>query len=531
MFGSDRDRVSYQFRRLPIAALCCVVLLLSMVSPAHAAGITWHVNRPGDDPTNGDLPTHSGSLRFALTHAASGDLVLFGDVGVDTIFIGSTLFVPPGVAVGGARDQADCGSYSAPLANIEDSPLFTLRPVVSLGAGASLHGVNIGGGGIGVKITGDDVDICGVGIGLVHDGDGNVTPLPPQGVALIIDGARTTVRRNYLNGAVVVSSHSSDTRIGDAVGGSGDANDGVRDASVSILTDATDTGGLCANSTNAAHRVTIRDRFPRGLVCLEKPGVSGGDDVASHVNNWAQTPTVFGARTDDGATVQISGLANPLSVVDLFLDYQVDIERRTVMADALGNFSYSGPLPAGNVWVYAASTLDDPAHPTRIGSSSEWSGATAVISSTNQPLLSSLGSVIDLSRSETGPAHSGDILRFNITMVNIGSVDVTNINSTVFQASPTVTLLVHSHKMIGGIGFVATDSGFSNGTLAPGQTAVYSIDALVKPTDKATLASLSMEVNGVGIISTPVRALMPIVTEPSPAPLPPRVWLALAMGR
>src|SRR5690242_10345602 len=89
------------FRRtawLRAIALCCA--LLAGVTPARAAGTTWHVNRPGDDPTNGDLATHSGSLRFALAHATSGDIVLFGDIGADTIFVGSTLVVPAGVAVG-----------------------------------------------------------------------------------------------------------------------------------------------------------------------------------------------------------------------------------------------------------------------------------------------------------------------------------------------------------------------------------------------------------------------------------------------
>ncbi len=507
-------------------ALCCAVLLLVGISPAHAAGSTWHVNRPGDDATNGDLLTHSGSLRFALNHAASGDVVLFGDVGVDTIFVDSTLVVPAGVAVGGARTQADCGSYSRPHANIEDDPLFTLNPLFSLGAGASLHGINIGGGNIGVKITGADVDVCGVGIGIVHDGDGNVISLAPRHAALIVDGARTTVRRNYLGGAVVVSSLGSDTRLGDTIEGSGDANDGVRDASVSILTDATDTGGPCANSTTAAKRVTVRDRFPRGLACLTKPGVLGGDDLASHVNNWAQTPTIYSARTDDGVTVQISGVANPLSVVDLFLDYQVDIERQTATADAVGNFSYSGPLPTGSVWVYAASTLDDPAHPTRIGSSSEWSGGTAVISSTNQPLLGSLGSVIDLSRSEAGPAQSGDILRFSVMMTNVGGVDVAKINSTTFQAPAVVTILAHSHTISGGSGFIATDSGFSNGTLAHGQSAIYSVDALVNPGVAAGMAVFSLEVNGDGIVATPVVGRIRLAAAVA-APPQPRVWLGI----
>jgi hypothetical protein len=488
-----------------------------MVSPARAAGTTWRVDRPGDSAADGDLATHSGTLRFALSHAASGDQVLFGDMGADAIVTRSTLVVPPGVTVGGMCDQAGCGDYNTPWVNIKDDPLFSLTPVFSLGAGAALHGIDIGGGDIGVEIAGDDVDICGVGIGIVHDGDGTTIALPPKHAALVVDGARATVRRNYLNGAVIVSTKGSDARIGDTLDGSGDANAGVRDTTVTVLADA----------NGAARRVTIRDSFPRALRGLVAPGVPGGDDDPTHANNWAQTPTLYSALTSDGVTVQISGAANPLSVVDLYFDNQVGIDRRTVVADAAGNFSYSGPLPAGEVTLSAASTLDDPAHPTRIGSSSEWSGATTVISGSAEPLLSSLGSTIDLSGVETGPAHPGDMLRFKITMVNVGPVAVTNINSTVFQASPTVTLLAQSHNMIGGTGFVATDGGFGNGTLAPGQTAVYSIDALVNPTDRPALASLSMEVNADGIVATPVRALMRI--EPgSPAPAPsPRMWLGM----
>jgi uncharacterized repeat protein (TIGR01451 family) len=274
--------------------------------------------------------------------------------------------------------------------------------------------------------------------------------------------------------------------------------------------------------------VTIRDRFSRVLQGLIAPGALGGDDDLTHANNWAQTPTIYNASTSDGVTVRISGAANPLSVVDLFLDNQAEVDRRTLMADASGAFSYSGPLPAGDVSVRAASTLADPAHPARFGSSSEWSAETTVISASAEPLLSSLGSTLDLSGAAAGPAHPGDTLRFSITLVNIGPVDVTNINSTVFQASPTVTIVANSHQIAGGSGFIATDSGFSNGRLAPGQTAVYSLDALVNPIDRPALASLSMEVNADGIISTPVRALMRI--EPGVAAPSPRIWLALAIG-
>lgn len=520
MLRLDRAQPPDRLRRWQVAALCCVTLLFSIAAPARAASITWHVNRPGDSATDGDLATHSGTLRFALAHAASGDLVRFDEMGANTIVAQSTLVVPPGVTVGDLCDQAGCGDYNTPQANIEDATQLSLAPVFRLGAGAALHGINLGGGAIGVQITGDDVDICGVGIGIVHDRDGNLIALPPKDQALVVDGARATVRRSYLNGAVVVSPNGSDTRIGDTVGGSGDANDGARDATVTILADA----------SGAARRVTIRDRFQRTLAGLIAPGALGGDDDPTHANSWAQTPIIYNASTSDGVTVKISGAANPLSVVDLFLDSQAEIDRRTLLADSSGAFSYSGPLPAGDIAVRAASTLADPAHPARVGSSSEWSSATTVISASAEPLLSSLGSTIDLSGAAAGPAHPGDTLRFSITLVNIGPVDVTNINSTAIQASPAVTILANSQMLFGGSGFVATDGGFSNGRLAPGQTATYSLDARVNPTDRPALASLSMEVSADGIISTPVRALMRIEPQVA-APPPPRIWLALALGR
>ena len=252
-----------------MAMLCCLVLLLSIVPSAHAAGITWHVNRPGDDPTNGDLRTHSGSLRFALTNAVSGDVVQFGDFGADTIFVHSTLVVPAGVSVGGARNQADCEDYHTPRANIKNWSAFHVETSVQPGRGRVAAWHQHRRRRYQCEDHGDDVDICGVGIGIVHDGDGYVISLPPAHAALIIDGARA-VARNYLNGAVVVSSHSGDTRIGDTIDGSGDANDGVRDAWVSVLTNSRDIGGPCANSTNAAQRVTIRNRFPRKLACLRR---------------------------------------------------------------------------------------------------------------------------------------------------------------------------------------------------------------------------------------------------------------------
>jgi hypothetical protein len=80
-----------------------LLFLLSAVPTAEAAGTTWLVNRAGDDVNNGDVATHSGSIRFALAHAVSGDLVKFGEFSADFIYVHSTLVVPAGVSVGGAQ--------------------------------------------------------------------------------------------------------------------------------------------------------------------------------------------------------------------------------------------------------------------------------------------------------------------------------------------------------------------------------------------------------------------------------------------
>jgi hypothetical protein len=138
--------------------------------------------------------------------------------------------------------------------------------------------------------------------------------------------------------------------------------------------------------------------------------------------------------------------------------------------------------------------------------------------------------VTDLSGPEQGPAHRGDVLRFSVTMTNVGPVDVTHIHSTVFQASPSVTVLIGSGKVQGeGTGFIATDSGFSGGTLAPGKTAVYTLDAVVKPDAPAGMAIFSLEVGGDGIVSTPVVGRMRIVVDPAQSPQP-RVWLPLTLN-
>jgi hypothetical protein len=607
-----------------IALWLLMLLALSWLSAAQAAGATWIVNRPGDDVNNGDLATHSGSLRFTLAHAIGGDLVEFGEFGADSIWLNPQnggLVVPPGVAVGGRRDQADCGSYNGPLVTIRDpalNPTNAITTMISLGAGSTLRGVGIMRGRTSARIAGPNVEICGVGLGRSVDGDSFVLPGgAPWSNALIVDGDHAVVRRSYINGGVVMTVHADGSRLGDTLGGNGDTNGGVRNAAVTVL----------ADSGDAAQRVLIRDPFPRALHDMVGNGVAGGDGAPNHANNWAMTPEIIGATTSDNfATAQVRGIASPNSLVDIFFDNQIDVVRQPpVLADATGIFTFSGALPAvpPPVLAIAASTLDDPAHPGRIGSSSEWSAAklvsisgatplaltpngltfTAILTGTppadqflavtapsdkptlawqtavsttdglswlgatpasgsgngtlavsvdpaglqpgiyhgtvavfdpaqpgtraeagitllalaGEPLLSAKGGVVDLSGAPGGPAHAGDVLRISVAITNVSTVDIPNIGSTPapLQIAPGYAVVAGSGSMSGdGTSFVANDQGFSGGTLAPGASAIYTLDLIVLPSARSGVV-FSGEVNYSGV-AIPVNGRM--IIGPAPAP-------------
>jgi uncharacterized membrane protein len=112
-------------------------------------------------------------------------------------------------------------------------------------------------------------------------------------------------------------------------------------------------------------------------------------------------------------------------------------------------------------------------------------------------------------------------------MTNVGSVEVTNINSTNVQLPPGYDVVVGSGTIQGeGTGFVVTDSGFSGGTLAPGKSATYSLDVRVPATVSAGVAVLSMEVNADMIVSIPVVGRMRILPDPGAA-LQPMMWLPI----
>ncbi len=496
--------------------LAALTLAFTMATPAHAAGTTWYVTTATDLPDDGDLTTHSGSLRFALTHAIAGDIVSFAhyETAADTIFITSPLDVPSGVAVGQPRAEP-CGSYTRPLVNLQATDA-AIDPLVRLGAGATLRNVDLGGGRITVRIVGEDADICGVGLGVVSDGDGNTTPLPPWSrVALSIDGARATIHRNRINGQIVVSVNSSGTRIGDALDGSGDGNDGVRDASVTVLADA----------TSAAQRVTIRDPFPRALHGLAGDGMPGGDDNPAHANNWALTPTITSATTNDNfATVEVRGIASPRSLIDIFFDTQVDVIRQApVVASDDGSFRFSGALPGPTTLIITASTLNDPAHPGRIGSASQWSSPATVQAGPGKPLLAATAALADRDR-PGGLALPGDHLRFTVVMTSEGALDVTNIRSLYLDIPPALQVTPDSGALTGGRGFVATDSGFRGGTLASGAQATYTLDATLAADAGPGMLVISGEVAADGIVTIPIVARLRVG-----AAAPSRAWLPLVV--
>jgi hypothetical protein len=310
------------------------------------------------------------------------------------------------------------------------------------------------------------------------------------------------VHRNAINGAMVVSTQGSDSRIGDAIGGSGDGNQGLCGnqgrCPITVLADA----------SGAAQRVTLRDPFPRALFGLVGNGVAGGDDDPTHANNWAQTPTISSAYTyDNFATVEVRGTANPLSLVDIYFDDQVALSRQTpVMADATGAFTFTGPLPGQTIEVFAVSTLNDAAHPNRVGSSSQFSGQIPVVASSG-PSLSAVGSVANLSRPADQPAQPGDVVRFTVTMTSSGSAAVTDINGSGLHVPPGLAVLAGSGAVHGdGVGFVATDSGFSSGALAPGESASYSLDATVTSAAQPGTAVFELQVNADQVAAIPVVA-------------------------
>jgi hypothetical protein len=110
-------------------------------------------------------------------------------------------------------------------------------------------------------------------------------------------------------------------------------------------------------------------------------------------------------------------------------------------------------------------------------------------------------------------------------MTNLGEFEVTDIGSTNLQIPPGYTVVAGSGAVDGGIGFLATDEGFSGGALAPGTSATYSLDVIVPISAQNGLAVFSVEVSATNVVSIPVVGRMR-VTRLGPASHPV-VWLPI----
>jgi hypothetical protein len=196
--------------------------------------------------------------------------------------------------------------------------------------------------------------------------------------------------------------------------------------------------------------VTIRDPFPRGLSGLVGSGVSGGDDEATHANNWAQTPSIISAYSYDGfATAQVIGTANSLSLVDIYFDNQISVTRQApVTADAFGHFAFAGTLPGSSVSVLVGSTLSDTAHLNRVGSSSQLSAP--------QPVTVAPAAVLQLAPST---------LTFTAT-VGASALVTQDLWVTVPPISPTLQWQTSVTTTSGENWLNATPAGTGTGSLA-----------------------------------------------------------------
>lgn len=516
-------------RRHPALLALLATLICGLASPAqprqaNAAGTTWLIDRAGDGATDGDAAGHRGSIRFVLEWAQPGDIVRVGDIGpADAIFVTRTLAVGPAVSLGRTRDEP-CGDAAHPLLNIEAMPGLS-GPIMTLGDGATLRNITLSnasltGPQVALKIVGADVDVCAAGLGQAYDHDGAPLEVAAPVVALGVDAPRSVVHRSHIKGGVVIGVAGDGSRVGDTIDGSGEANTPLAGAAVVIL----------ASDTDAARNVTVRDALPRGLSGMTGLGVAGGDDAPNHANHWALTPTITEAISADGfATATVSGVASPRSLVDIYvLAAGVLTRQAPVVADADGAFHFSGTIPGTGAAVLAGSTLDDPAHPARAGSSSALSLPAAVQPATPEPLLSAVGSVVNLSRPGSTDASPGERIRLQVKITNVGGQTVQQIAGAGLQLTAAVRTVAGSGTITGGgSGFTADDAGFAGGALAIGQSAIYTLDATVLSTQLGSVV-FTIEVQGSGIIAIPVVGRMRLTSGVGSSPTPfPRLWLPL----
>jgi hypothetical protein len=157
-----------------------VSLLLLLGFAANAAAATFDVTSSAD--------SGPGTLRQALSQAASGDRVTFSTAG--PIALGAPLLVRSGVDIEGCSDPGAV----APCVRISGSSSFDAIDIVA--AGTTLHGLAISGAAVGIHVGASLVTVGGASLATENSISGSAGP------AILVDGvaANVVIDRNIGQG-------------------------------------------------------------------------------------------------------------------------------------------------------------------------------------------------------------------------------------------------------------------------------------------------------------------------------------------
>lgn len=199
------------------------------------------------------------------------------------------------------------------------------------------------------------------------------------------------------------------------------------------LDSATRNDTISQNSIYGNAKLGINLSYPTA----NPQGINGGSDVGS--NNQAQEPTINSASIGINSGLQATGTTSPNSKVEIFLADSTTITQGktylgTVAANTSGLFNFNQPLPTtvsivpNTAVLVATDTLNDPAFPQRIGSTSQFSPpftATVVPSLTLNPTALNFSASVN-----TNPAGQATLLSVVNGSVNYATAIAYSANSS-----------------------------------------------------------------------------------------------------
>ena len=296
--------------------------------------------------------------------AGFGNLIAGGNPGSSNVYVGGPNTLVQGNIIGVKVD----------FSGILNSGLNGVRVYIG-GDNSQVVGNIIGGNpGSGIKIDiGNNVGIYGNYIGT--------------------DPTATRTNLGNATNGVFIGTGSSSNRVGGSGTGQGNVIAYNVMYGVSIGFDSTDT----TTNQNKISQNSIFGNTGPGInlyyLSANPMGINSGTNTGP--NNQAQIPTL--SSVSIGNVTQATGTASPNSIVEVFLAQatQGRTYLGTGVANAAGNFNFIASLPAGLVLpasptFVATDTLNDPAFPTRVGSTSQFSAPFTTATSSyvyNLPLL------------------------------------------------------------------------------------------------------------------------------------------------